>query len=337
MLTEKTTKIWDKFLEFGNTKDVSEYLGIPIRTVQYHLKLYREHALGSNNSEPKNILNNERSIFEEEHRGLNKALISAKSPPKSVQFGHQLTDTIEDGVVLVFSDAHIIPKMLSVAQKALLKVCSLIEPDIVINLGDIFDFSSISSYDKHSWVEGFSVEEELAAGVDFLKDIQRVTPRSKKYFLYSNHDCRFNKFLAKHAPQFKGIKGFSLEDHIPDEWINCMSLNLNKNTMFLHQFNGGVHAGYNNVVKSGISTVTGHTHILECKPFTDYTGTRFGIQTGTLAAIKDNPFFNYTIGTPLNWIAGFAILTYVGGELQMPEFCTVNNKNQAIFRGKLVD
>lgn len=322
MLTEKTIKIWDKFLEFGNTKDVSDYLGIPIRTIQHHLKLYREQGHDLEESLNSEVV----------HEKFNHD----KRPEKSIQFGIQLIDSIKNGTVLVFSDAHVIPRKLSSAQKAMLSMCKSLNPDMIVNLGDIFDFASISSYDKMAWENRFSLEEELDAGINYMKDIQKASPNSKKYFLYSNHDCRYNKFLAKHAPQFKGVKGFSLEDHIPEEWVNCMSLNLNKNTMFLHQYNGGVHAGYNNVVKSGISIVTGHTHIMECKPFTDYNGTRYGIQTGTLSSIKDNPFFNYTVGTPLNWMAGAVFLTYIDGELQMPEFMTINKSNEAVFRGRIL-
>lgn len=335
---------WGKY---KSTSKMSEELGIPMRTIQHYiLKLQREEGITlpgyvyrqllTEKEEPV-VLATEKDLTHLQRSTDTEIFDDGQEDKKPTpQFGQQIEDTLKDGVVIVFSDAHVTPKKLSSAQKAMLTICKELNPDMVINLGDIFDFASISSHDKMAWEDRFTLEDELEAGIEYMQSIQKATPTSKKYFLYSNHDCRFNKFLAKHAPQFRGVKGFSLEDHVPKEWINCMSLNLNKNTMFLHQYNGGVHAGYNNVVKSGISIVTGHTHIMECKPFTDYNGTRYGIQTGTLSSIQDNPFFNYTVGTPLNWIAGFIVLTYINGELQMPEFCTINKDNKAVFRGKIV-
>lgn len=334
-ISQVITTNWSKY---KSTSKLSEEFDIPLRTIQHYiLKMYRDEGIVLDG-----YIYRDRPSASVESEALEVTQTSKevedfnKTSSGNVQLGRQLFDEIKNGTVVVFSDAHIIPNIRSSAQKALLSVCKSINPDMIINLGDIFDFASISSHDKLSWENRFTLEEELQAGLDFMEDVHKSAPQAKKYFLFSNHDCRYNKFLAKHAPQFKGVKGFSLEDHIPSYWNNCMSLTLNKNTIFLHQYHGGVHAGYNNVVKSGISIVTGHTHLLENKPFTDYNGTRYGIQTGTLSSIKDNPLFNYTLGTPLNWIAGFTILTYMDGELQMPEFCTVNKDNQAVFRGKVV-
>lgn len=249
----------------------------------------------------------------------------------------QLNLDIKNGTVVVFSDAHILPHQdYSAAAQALLKVCKEIKPEYVINGGDTYDFSSISRHDKLGWEQQFTIKEEIEAGETFLNELYNVTLGARHMMLEGNHDTRMNKFLAKHLPQFKGVKGFDFRDHIPKGWEYTMSILVNKNTMFLHMFNSGVHAGYNNVVKSGMSVVCGHTHQLEVKPFSDYNGTRFGIQTGTLATIKNNPLFNYTLNTPLNWQSGFVVLTYINGLLQYPEVCNVNSDGQAVFRGKVV-
>jgi len=249
----------------------------------------------------------------------------------------QLNLDLQNGTVVVFSDAHVIPGQESLAALALLKVLKIVNPAIVINGGDIFDFASISKHDKLGWADQFTVKDELEAGLELLTNVSKITPGAKHIAIEGNHCSRFNKFLSKHIPQFKGVAGLNLTDHLPKDWQYVMSVIINNNTIFLHAYHGGVHCAYNNVIKSGLSIVTGHVHTLDIKPFTDYRGTRYGISTGTLATIQDNPLFAYTNGTPLNWQAGFVVLTYINGQLQYPEVCSINSENKAIFRGQIIE
>lgn len=266
-----------------------------------------------------------------------KNVVMEKSPDPVSIGNPQQNIKLKNGVVVVFSDAHIIPRApRSTAAEALLKVLKRIKPTLVINGGDLFDFASVSKHEVSGWNERFTVKEEIDVGVEYLKDVTKATPSSRFIGLQGNHDCRFNKFLANHVPQFKGIVGFNIMDHFPTGWSYAISIMLNDNTVFVHNHHGGVHAAYNNAMKGGVSVITGHTHILEVKPITDYSGDRFGVQTGTLATIQGNPLFAYTNGTPLNWQAGFVVLTYVDGKLLYPEICHVARNGKAYFRGKEV-
>lgn len=90
-----------------------------------------------------------------------------------------------------------------------------------------------------------------------------------------------------------------------------------------------------NDLKSGASIVTGHLHSLKVTPWTDYTGTRYGVDTGTLADI-DGSQFEYTEDNPKNWRSGFAVLTFHNGKLMPPELCEVTGDGQAWFRGEIL-
>ena len=261
-----------------------------------------------------------------------KEVVKANTLPLLREGNYELLN----GTVIVFSDSHILPNQpMSEAAAALLKVVAALKPSIIIDNGDLLDFASISRHDKLGWEEGFSVEEELIAGMTFLRQLQKASPSSLFLGIQSNHIDRYNNFLVKHCPQFRNVKGFKYEDQLPPGWNYHLSIRLNKNTMFLHQYHSGVHSAYNNVVKGGLNMITSHTHKMEVKPYTDYNGTRYGVQTGTLATIRNNPFFNYTMGTPLDWRAGFVVLTYINGELQTPEMCEIT-KQGAFFRGELI-
>jgi len=105
-------------------------------------------------------------------------------------------------------------------------------------------------------------------------------------------------------------------------------------TIVKHRFAGGIHATYNNTLKSGRSIVTGHLHSLNVRAWTDYNGTRFGVDTGTLAD-PDHDAFDYTEDNPKDWRSGFAVLTYRKGKLLWPELCYVDN-GVAYFRGEAI-
>jgi len=245
----------------------------------------------------------------------------------------QLTDK-GDFTMVVFSDSHVIPRNPSLASKALIKVLEQVRPEYVVCLGDTFDFASISKHAKSGWEKRFSVAEELEAGCDLLKQVVQATPNSVRVLTFSNHDGRYDGILAAKAPEFEGVAGFSLRDHIGKDWQYGISMLVNEKVMLKHQWHGGVHGAWNNVLKSGISIITGHTHKQGCKPYTDYTGTRFGVEVGTLSEI-DNAMYNYTEHAPVDWISGFTVLTFKDGKLITPEFVAVLD-GVAYFRGAVV-
>lgn len=146
-----------------------------------------------------------------------------------------------------------------------------------------------------------------------------------------NHDVRFERYIAMHAPELEDIKGTALEDFIPD-WPCSWSVAINNSVMVKHRIAGGAHAIYNNTIKSGWSTVTGHLHALNVRRFSDYNGLRFGVDTGCLAD-PDSDAFDYTEDSPKDWASGFAVLSFDNSRLLWPEICYVD-KGRVWFRGE---
>ena len=314
---EKIKITWKLYEKFNSTRKVGEILGLARRTVQQQLKDYREYIGEKITLEVLELKTETPEIKTSPFDGLTQKELS-----------------IDNATFIVFGDSHVLPGVpYNPTMKALLKLSKEINPDYIINMGDTFDFASISSHEKLGWDKQFSVADEIEAGVNFLKEFSQLS--SKLYMINSNHDCRYNKYLAKVAPQFRGVKGFDFRDHIPSDWNLVDSLLINKDILFLHGWHSGVHSAYNNAFKSGINVISGHSHNLEVKPVTDMRGTRFAVQTGTLSTIKDNPFFRYTQSHPLTWIAGFVVLNIINGKLQYPEVCYINEDNKAFFRGKI--
>jgi len=242
---------------------------------------------------------------------------------------------IDNATIFVASDAHYWPDQISVAHQAFVKLVKKHKPDIVVMNGDAFDGASISRYPKAGYAtfEMPTVKQELEAVSDRLGEIEKVAGNAKLVFTMGNHDQRFEAKLANQAPEFQGVAGFSLKEHFP-RWLFCMSMMVNKNLMVKHRFANGLHATYNNAMKAGVSMTTGHLHRLQATIVSDYNGSRWGIDTGTLCE-TDGDQMAYGETNPSNHCSGFAVLTIVNGRLIQPEFCAVLD-GHAYFRGEQV-
>ena len=230
---------------------------------------------------------------------------------------------MQEGTIFVASDAHYWPGEASIAHKVFVKLIKKHKPDIVVMNGDAFDGATISRFGKigFSTHEIPTVKQELEAVSDRLGEIEKAAGNAKLVFTMGNHDMRYESRLANTVPEFEGVRGFSLKEHFP-RWLFCMSMFVNKNLMIKHRYANGLHATYNNSMKSGVSMVTGHLHRLQATIVSDYNGTRWGVDTGTLSDVEGD-HMSYGEDNPKNHCSGFAVLTVANGRLIQPEFCAV--------------
>jgi hypothetical protein len=245
---------------------------------------------------------------------------------------------IENGTVIVFSDAHFWPGIRSTAFKALLYAIETYAPKAVICNGDAFDGAAISRHPPMGWEKLPSVIQELNTCKAMLGEVAETTKtaryNAKLIWTLGNHDARFASRLAANAPQYVQTPGFRLEDHF-EQWQFAWSVWLTKEVIVKHRYKSGVHATHNNTVGAGTSIVTGHLHSLKVTPYADYNGNRFGVDTGTLAD-PYGPQFSYSEHNPLNHRSGFAMLTFRDGKLLWPELFHVWSPDHVEFRGEII-
>lgn len=243
---------------------------------------------------------------------------------------------LENGVALVFSDAHFWPGVRTTAFRALLLFIKELKPKAIICNGDAFDGASISRFPRIGWDSKPSVIEELRACKDRLGELEDAANGAKLYWPLGNHDARFENRLAQNAPEFEGVKGFSLKDHFP-AWAPCWSVWINEDVVVKHRLKGGIHATRNNTLNAGKTTFTGHLHQLKVTPLDDYNGTRWGVDTGTLADPKGPQFVDYLEDGYTDWRSGFAVATFHAGNLLWPEVCRVMDEKHVDFRGHVIE
>ena len=306
-------EVWQRL---KSAKKVSEELGVDIRNV-YRRKKRIEERKGVS--------------LETTRQG---PLLKTPDNPARKMLG------IENGTVIVFSDAHFWPGIHTTAYKGLIWAIKEFQPKAIIANGDVFDGASISRFPRIGWDSTPSVIQELKACEIALGEIEDTAKKarhnSQLIWTLGNHDARFENRLAANAPQYEFVKGFTLKDHFPT-WHPCWSCWPTESVAVKHRWKGGVHATHNNTVNAGVSVVTGHLHSLKVTPFSDYNGNRFGVDTGTLAEPNGPQFENYLEDSPTNWRSGFSVLTFHNGRLLWPELVHKWDEGQVEFRGKVYD
>lgn len=286
----------------------------------------------------RNVYARRRSIEQKLGILLDSANPGKVSRPKAhvTKIGFRITEDVT-GPIPVFGDLHAWPGERSVAFAALVNLIPVLKPKMIVCDGDTFDGARISRHAPGGWANLPDVADELAAGQERLGEIESVAPAGcKLVHCVGNHDSRFTSKLAQFAPDYVRVKGMDITDHFP-AWNFCWSVWLNEHTVIKHRVANGVHAAFNNAVKSGKNIATGHTHRLQSTMFSDYNGVRFGIECGTLSEIStESDKFAYAEDNPMNHCQGFAVLTFApDGMLLEPEFCRVIN-GRAYFRGQAV-
>ena len=243
---------------------------------------------------------------------------------------------VHDGIVLVGSDAHIWPGKPTTAMRAFVSFCKELKPAIAILNGDVLDFPQVSRHPPIGHLDLPDIADEIEAAQEQLHKIELAVNRScRLVWGLGNHDSRFETRLAVVAPEYAKLHGHSLKDHFP-AWSACWRCDINNDVVVKHRFKSGDHAPHNNAVRSGKTMITGHLHSAKVTPITDYTGTRYGVDTGCLADPQAKAFVDYTEAGPTNWRSGFCVLTFKDGQLLFPELVSVWDEKTVQFRGSLI-
>jgi len=240
--------------------------------------------------------------------------------------------TVDNGHVFIASDCHYWPGEETVAHKAFVKLLTEFKSKTVILNGDVFDGARISRHATLMGTNPPTPKQEIEACQDRLDEIAKASKNAIKLWTYGNHDLRLFNFVAQHSPELSEFS--DLFSYFPG-WHTGWRIEINNSVVIKHRWHNGQHATYNNVLKAGKSIVTGHLHKLMVTPWSDYNpGRRYGVDTGTLAEPTGDQFV-YLEENPVNWCAGFAVLTFENGKLLPPELCEVID-GVAYFRGQRV-
>ncbi len=303
--------IWSAIAQYGSIRKAAQVLGIAESTIRR--KIGRMGAGGANTGQAITV------------------------PATMHKADGKVNLDIKNGRVIVFSDAHFEPNVRTTSFRALLSAIKKFKPVAIICNGDAFDGGSISRYPRIGWDKKPSVKDELDAVETSLEEIEDIAKGAQLIWPLGNHDARYETYLAAHAPQYEGVQGFSLKDRFPF-WKPCWTCWINDETCITHFYHTGMHAVWNNLVKGQCNYVSSHRHSPEVRAYTNARGnTLYGVDTGTLAEAMDSHNTDYMQGRHGNHRSAFAMLTYVDGQLLMPELIQKWDEDTVQFRGELLN
>lgn len=278
-----------------------------------------------------------------ERAAKNAAALERNKNYERRRHGARIVIPIEDGCVFVVSDQHYIPGAPpSLAHVASVKLAKRLRPFAIVSNGDAIDGASISRWPVSSFVELRDrplVAAEIGVTVKRLGDYEDLDFVKFLTWNLGNHDARYETYLAEKAPQYAGVDGFTLKEHFPF-WLPAWRTDFAARpddvpaVIVKHRFKGGMHAGQNNVLWTGVSCVTGHDHMLKAYSVSNAHGLQWGIHAGTTAPIDSPLFTHYTEDNVTNWQSGFAILHFRGGRFTGPELVHVTTDGRVLFRGE---
>lgn len=204
-------------------------------------------------------------------------------------------------------------------------------PDEVILGGDVLDLGSMSG---HGDADQHLLMDELAAGNDFLDEVDSAAPAAQKTFLHGNHCDRVDRFLAERAPSLKGIvdlterlrlteRGYSV--HKYGEVVFRGSLG------FTHGFYCGEGHAAVHARRFGANLVYGHTH----RPQTYTTGiagdkVRGAFGQGCMCPTKNVPYIK---GRPSGWCQSFFV-AYIEPNGDFYPYTVMANDSHFVWAGK---
>lgn len=192
---------------------------------------------------------------------------------------------------LILPDPHAHPDFNNSRADWIGKLLVDIKPDVFVNLGDQWDLSSLSGYDKgKASFQGRAYKRDLQAGLEFSERLFAPIKKAKKkkprtIFCEGNHEERQRRLLEQ-SPELDGTIGFS--DFGLDQYYDDV-VRYNGGTpgsiiidgiSYAHFFITGVsgrnisgeHAAYTLLTKQFQSSTCGHSHLLDYCIRTDASG-----------------------------------------------------------------
>lgn len=247
---------------------------------------------------------------------------------------------LDDGIVLVGSDAHLWPGDLSTMQRAFLAFAKRFRKEgklmAVIANGDFFDGARISRHPSIGWEHRPTVKQELEAVQDYMGELVKQAGKARTIWVLGNHDLRFEARIANMVPEFESVKGVHLKDHF-EQWEPCWRVDINHDIIVRHRELGGEHADFRNVQTAGKTIITGHDHRTGVVHWVNYRGVHWGVRCGFMGDSQLDPqFLHYLEAREPNWHPAFCVLTFKGGRLLWPELVTKHDDGKVEFRGEVI-
>ena len=122
----------------------------------------------------------------EEKYGIILKGVAKNSPDFKVTYPEnniRVNVTLKNGVIVVGSDCHYWPGIISTAHRAFVKIIKDLKPKMVVMNGDVFDGASISRHPVSGWGITPNVKQELEACQERLGEIEKAAKGASLHWI----------------------------------------------------------------------------------------------------------------------------------------------------------
>lgn len=231
--------------------------------------------------------------------------------------GKRLTS---DFTALVWGDVHF-PFQSEAAVFILKQVAADVSPELLINLGDTYDFYSISDY-RPPKDEEKDLQRTLNLGTKHLAEMLEIAEPDRAVFLGGNHedrwtrmmlkareDIRFRELLKvpkiKRSLDFQEIIGFDELGYEYRPYKESKPFVLGDKLVVMHGHYANKYAARKHLDDFGLSVLFGHTHRIQSFTRRDIRGQEAGFNIGCLCDLQ--PHYDEA---QTDWHNGFALVDF---------------------------
>jgi predicted MPP superfamily phosphohydrolase len=248
---------------------------------------------------------------------------------------------------LIIPDQHATPEHSNERFDWLGKLIKDLRPDVVINMGDMVDMASLSSYDRGTTsFEGKRYYKDIASGLDAQERMISPVRKSKKkmprlVFTTGNHEDRINKAVNSDS-RLEGTIG--MKDLRLEEWgwevYPFLETAIVDGIAYAHYFTSGVmgrpvggeNPGKALLNKQHMSATSGHTHTLDFATTVNAAGKRLmGLVCGVYV---DYPSSWNNAQSEALWWSGVVIKRNVDHGTYDPQFVSIETLRKEYSNGK---
>lgn len=198
-----------------------------------------------------------------------------------------------------------------------------LSPEILVCLGDIFDFYELSDYRSKEDKEP-DLQETFDLSVAHLAKMVKLAEPSEAYFLAGNHEDRWHRFFdkakrdsrfrqllklpsIKRALTFEEVAGFSDLGYSYQPYMEGQHVLFEDKLLITHGDRTNKYAARSMLDRYGTSVIFGHTHRIQTFTRRDLRGQEAGFNIGCLCDL--DPHY----GVFADWQLGFAVVTFRQG------------------------
>ena len=217
--------------------------------------------------------------------------------------------------VVSLSDVHV-PKHDTAAWAAVISFIDEVKPAFIVYNGDFLEFEKLGRWEKDP-TKRQTLQSDLDAAVEMLHAVKALAPKAHHIWIDGNHEDRLRKFLWEN-PQLSDLRSLQMTELLQLDKLGIDYLPYNHaaligDCLFHHGFYTCQNAGlqYMRKLCPGYSSVSGHSHRLNCMPQNSLDRTTWGVEQGHMC---DPSQMDYIKVAP-NWQTGFAIAGMYDGQV----------------------